>query len=52
LTLSYFVLDLDLDFVVLGHLQSVQLLVRLFAVVADGRVDVGFWHDSQRVQLL
>ena len=52
LTLSYFVLDLDLDFVVLVRLQSVQLVVRFLAVVDDGRIDVGFWNDSHSVQLL
>ena len=52
LTLSYFVLDLDLDVVVLVHRQRVQLVVRFLAVVADGRIEVGFWNDSHSVQLL
>ena len=52
LTLSYFVLDLDLDVVVLVYRQSVQLVVRFLAVVDDGRIDVGFWYDSRSVQLL
>ena len=55
LTLSYFVLDFDLEFVALGQLRSVQMVVRYFAVVTflfEPRVDFGLWYDSRSVQLL